>query len=336
MNTHTFGILKFVSLAPVARSVGHDLRMVLFPVRIRESPLSSPCFPLGDAAYRRDADDCENDGSDGGVDGDLGAGGETGPALGESLGGWTGQSLSDCGVASATKFVSIAKTEPSHERANLLDDIDTLPCPCLVPVFVLLPAREVRHTRALHVHRVRALGIIRLSPGPGDGVIVIIFVPRSPNAQPHVHGRLRKARAAVRIRILQSPHRAPVDKPFDPVRGPSRGVVMKQSLRALDRVPESPCRRGGGVALAVIVRFTVGGVRAGELPVYLVQVVGLEHDAADHALAGGGLEPDLDFAEEDVEFGLHCGGIASVVDGELGAVIVVQDGARGGVPGRAG
>ena len=48
--------LNFVLLPPITRPVGHDLRMVLLPIRIRESPLSPPCLPLGDAAYRRDAD----------------------------------------------------------------------------------------------------------------------------------------------------------------------------------------------------------------------------------------------------------------------------------------
>lgn len=94
--------LKFIPLPPVARPIGHDLRMVLFPIRIGESPLSPPCLPLGDAAYRRDANESEDNGADGSVDRDLRASGETSPALGDSLGWWTGQSLGDCGVASAT------------------------------------------------------------------------------------------------------------------------------------------------------------------------------------------------------------------------------------------
>ena len=93
--------LKFTPLAHVARPIGHDLRMVFFPICIGESPLSSPCLPLGDAAYRRDADECEDNGADGSEDSDLRAGGETSPALSDSLGRWTGQSLGDCGVASA-------------------------------------------------------------------------------------------------------------------------------------------------------------------------------------------------------------------------------------------
>ena len=93
--------LNFILLAPITRPVGHDLRMVLLPICIGESPLSPPCFSLGDAAYRRDADQGEEHGADGGVDSDLRASGEIGPALGGSFGWWTGQSLSDCGVASA-------------------------------------------------------------------------------------------------------------------------------------------------------------------------------------------------------------------------------------------
>ena len=114
-----------------------------------------------------------------------------------------------------------------RRETNLLDDIDALPRPRLIPILVLLPARKIRHARSLHIHRVWPLGVIRLSPRPRNGVIVIILIPRSPDPQPHIHGRLRKARAAVRVCVLQGTHRGPVDKPFDPVRGPPRGVIMK-------------------------------------------------------------------------------------------------------------
>lgn len=55
-------------------------------------------------------------------------------------------------------------------------------------------------------------------------------------------------------------------------------------------------------------------------PVDLVKVIRLEHDAADDASARGCFHGDGDFTEEDVEVCLDGGGIALLVDSELGAV----------------
>lgn len=76
----------------------------------------------------------------------------------------------------------------------------------------------------------------------------------------------------------------------------------------------------------------MGIVVADELLVYFIQVIGLQYHAADYPLARGGFEPDLDFAEEDVEFGLDGWCVASFVNGEGGAGGVVGQGAGGGVP----
>ena len=75
---------------------------------------------------------------------------------------------------------------------------------------------------------------------------------------------------------------------------------MEVLLRVVDGVVESAVV-GGGIALAEVVGLGVRGVATHELPVNLVQVVGLEHDAADNTLARGGLHDDGDGAEEDVE-----------------------------------
>ena len=76
----------------------------------------------------------------------------------------------------------------------------------------------------------------------------------------------------------------------------------------------------------------MGIVVADEFLIYLVQVIGLQDHTADHALSGGGLEPDLDFSEEDVELGLYGWRVAFLGDGEGGAGAVVGEGAGGGVP----
>lgn len=92
--------LDLSALPSVSRSVGHGLRMVFLPVRIRESPLSPSCSSLADAAYCRHTEDRKDNRGDGDVDCDLGACGEAGPALSCCLGGWSVQSICDRGVAS--------------------------------------------------------------------------------------------------------------------------------------------------------------------------------------------------------------------------------------------
>ena len=110
---------------------------------------------------------------------------------------------------------------------------------------------------------------------------------------------------------------------------------MEHILRALDRVPE--CARGssGHIPLAVVIRLPMRSIRASKFPIDLIQIVGLEHDATDHALAGGSFEPNLDFAAEDVEFGLHSRRIAFGIDGKLSALVVVVDSPRSRIPGFA-
>lgn len=76
----------------------------------------------------------------------------------------------------------------------------------------------------------------------------------------------------------------------------------------------------------------MGIIVADELLVYFIQVIGLQYHAADYPLARGGFEPDFDFAEEDVEFGLNGGCVASFINGEGGAGGVVGQGTGGGVP----
>lgn len=90
------------------------------------------------------------------------------------------------------------------------------------------------------------------------------------------------------------------------------------------------------VPLAEIIGLNVRGVASDEFPVHLIQIVGLEDDAADDSPACGGSHPYFDFAEEEVEFGLDGGGFALGVDREFGARGAVFDDARGGVPGAAG
>lgn len=78
--------------------------------------------------------------------------------------------------------------------------------------------------------------------------------------------------------------------------------------------------------------FNFFSLLAATYPVYFVQVIRLQHDAADNARARGRLHLHLSRAEEEVEAGLDGRGIALLVDDELGAVGAVRDGAGSDVP----
>lgn len=56
----------------------------------------------------------------------------------------------------------------------------------------------------------------------------------------------------------------------------------------------------GGVALAEVVSLDLGDVAAEPLPIDLVEIVGLEDEGGDDALAVRGLQDNLDTTEEDV------------------------------------
>lgn len=90
------------------------------------------------------------------------------------------------------------------------------------------------------------------------------------------------------------------------------------------------------ISLAEIIRLYMCGIAAEEFPVDFIEIIGLEDDAADDAVADGGFHPYLELTEEEVEFGLDCRCVAAGVDGKLGARGTVFDEAGGGVPSAAG
>ena len=69
-----------------------------------------------------------------------------------------------------------------------------------------------------------------------------------------------------------------------------------------------------------------GFVDTEELPVDLVEVIALEDDGADDALARSGFHGDIDTAEEEVEVGLDGRRLSLLGDAELCALGVVVDG----------
>lgn len=180
--------------------------------------------------------------------------------------------------------------------------MDTLPRSRLVAVLVLLALGVVGDPRALDIHSIRPVVVVRLTARPGDGPVVVRLVACSPNTQPHMHRRLREAFAPFSVIVEKLTHRSTIDEPRDALVRPARRVVVKPALRVADRIPLRARRRRSDISLAIVVRLPVRGVCPRELPVHLVEVIGLEHHAADDSLARRGFHPDFYLAKENIEF----------------------------------
>ena len=221
---------------------------------------------------------------------------------------------------------------PSSLMALRIQCLDAAPATRSVAVFVLgNVAVGVGDTHGLHGHGVGAPTVVGQAAGPFDGAVGVFGVPTSPDAQADVHGGLGEVVAAVCVGRLEGADDLAVDVPVDFAFGPVGRVVVPVVLGVGDRVVDGAVE-GGGVAFAEVVGFHVGGVAAHEFPVDFVEVVGFEHDGGDDALAAGGFHDYFDLAAEDVEVGLHGGGVTTFVDCELGAVGALVDGPGCGVP----
>lgn len=62
---------------------------------------------------------------------------------------------------------------------------------------------------------------------------------------------------------------------------------------------------------------------------YLVKIIGLENGRGDDTDTGGGLDLDIDAAEEDVLSSADGGSLSLGADGENSAVAVVLEGGAG-------
>lgn len=113
---------------------------------------------------------------------------------------------------------------------------------------------------------------------------------------------------------------------MDAVLGPIDGVVVVVVLGCALHPVILAARVIGCVTLAEVVGKSVCGVGAEELPVDLVQALGLQDGARHNALAFGGLHDHLDTAEEDVEGRQDGGRVSTELDGEVGVVVNVRYG----------
>lgn len=124
------------------------------------------------------------------------------------------------------------------------------------------------------------------------------------------------------VAVVQGAHEVAVDVPLDVGRCPVDGVGVPGTDGVGDVVVDGTVV-AGGVALAEEVALDRGVGASQPLPVNLIEVVGLEDEAADDAGPGGGLGGDGDLAEEDILGGADGGRVGGSVDDEVGAVASV-------------
>ena len=228
-----------------------------------------------------------------------------------------------------------ATNNSKKNTQNSLNNLDTLPTPRLIPIHILLPLRKIRHPRTLHNHRIRPLPIIRLPAGPLNRILRILLIAPRPDPQPHIHRRLRERAPAIRLPVFQHAYTRPVDHPLYLFGRPENRVIVELLLRVRNGVVDRAVI-GSGIALPEIIRLGVGRVPAHQFPVYFVQIVGFENDAADYAPSCRGFHDYFDYAEEEVELRLDGWCVAPVFDREGGAAGTVVWKAGGGVPGGGG
>ena len=201
---------------------------------------------------------------------------------------------------------------------------------------------------ALDVHAEGSGIVVGLSTGPVDGSLAVAGVTTGPDTDAKVHGGLREARAALSIGIVESADDVAVDGPDEGLLGPVDGVLVESILRSGNCGP-SVTVVSSGVTLSKVVGLNLAVVATKALllillavvslfiwkvtyPVNLIEVIGLQNNGADNTLARSSLHLYGDLTVEEVEVGLDGGGIALLVDSELGTIAASVDLASSGGP----
>lgn len=239
-------------------------------------------------------------------------------------------------------------------------DLDALPAAAVVAVDVVLDALGGRgigasivdNGDALVVAEERSLREIGVATSPLDGALGSILAASNPSSELDLHGGLGKTSSAtLGVGSGQGTDDVVVDQPGDTRRSPLNRVCVERSKRVGDGV-ESTTVEGSSVALAEVVGLSLGVVASNPLPVdlevvtvslhwlvlvkggifndsYLVKIIGLENGRGDDTDTGGGLDNDIDAAEEDVLASANSGGLSLGADGESSAVAVVAESGAG-------
>lgn len=204
--------------------------------------------------------------------------------------------------------------------------LNRLPQTRHVAVRVLGAGGVVGHDDGLDSHGKRALRVVGFATGPRDGALGVAGVTARPDAHLELHRGLGVV--SVGVVVFENAHLLAGDGPDDAVCRPVDGVGDEVVLVVVGRD-----RDGGAVgalALPKVHGLQLGGRAAQKLHVDLVEIVRLQHHAADDAGARGALHGDLDLAKHDVEDAVQGRGVALLADGEGDAVVAVGRGAAAG------
>lgn len=229
----------------------------------------------------------------------------------------------------------VARGDAAGLGLAVVDDLDALPGAGAVGVDVLggvlgaLATHEVGDLDAAVGGNKGALGHVGKAASPLDGAGRGVGVAGDPAAKLDLHGRLGVARAARETLVLKRADDGAVDDPVELGGGPLDRVGVEALLGVSDRRVATTVV-AGNAALAEVVGLHLGVVAADPLPVNLVEVVRLEHDAGHDAGTGGDTDLDVELAEEDVGTALSRGGVTLLLDRVERALVLVVGRVRSG------
>lgn len=176
---------------------------------------------------------------------------------------------------------------------------NTLPTPTHIPIHIAPPWTPILNLNLLQHHLIRPLLEIRQSPRPFNRPLIIPRITARPNPHTNIHRRLRIILPTHRVSIRQRANRCVVDIPRRRAGTPRDSVIPHTSLRIYGRHPLRAIIRRR-IPLAKVIRLRLRRIPTDPLPVYFIQVVGLQDRAADDAGAGGGANVEGYAAEKDV------------------------------------
>ena len=231
-----------------------------------------------------------------------------------------------------------------------LGELDALVRATVVSPLVRFGGVVVLDLDGVDVHGEGSLAVVGLTASPLNGALAVVRITTSPDTNPHVHGSLRESGAALGLIVRNGTDFIAIDAPLDVVLGPVDRVGVPGVDRSIDRGIRFAVIGGGitfsevvGLDLVVVATKTLlwyvrlawsqhGNIQEPTHPVDLVEIIRLQHNAADNAGSRGNLHFNIDSAEEQVAFGLNGGCVTLLGDGELSTVIAKVHFTSGGLP----
>lgn len=181
-----------------------------------------------------------------------------------------------------------------------INSSNVLPVPAVAIVAVLCAGGVVRHADGLDEHGKWAFGVVGWSTGPLNRAGRVGWITTAPGTHFDLHGRLRIL-VWLSIGCCQGSYRDAVDLPHNLVCRPVDGVGLESGLTSCVRVEGTSIIRTRD-ALSEVICLDLVRITAEPFPVYLVQVIRLQHEAADDASSRRRFGHYLHFAKHDVPF----------------------------------